>query len=152
MRKKLFFIILIFFLSAFRIEDSAFKTLDDKTLGYKELTAGSDKTILFLWTSWCYICRRELTKINSQPYNADKVKIYYVNIGETENTVSHITDRLKLGSEITENIVLDQDGATAQEFNVIGVPTYIFFEKGELIHISNYISDGIINDIFRNAS
>ena len=125
-----------------------FSRLDGQEISYRELSAYSGKSILFFWTSWCYYCRAELKRINECPADYGDIEIYYVNLGEDAKAVKHILKTLKLPECVRDNTVLDERGALAYKFNIIGVPLYVFFKEGKEIHQTHFINKELINKVF----
>lgn len=153
--KKLLFLTAFLPLVSFAAQsynkEAQFFKLNGETVSYEELINGSDKTILFFWTTWCYFCRKELTKVNKHPLDLgmDGVKIYYVNLGQDFKTVNYSVENLELGDFIADNIIIDKQSFLAREFNIIGIPAYIFIEFGRPVYKSNVIDNQIIKDIFK---
>ncbi|UCD16060.1 MAG: TlpA family protein disulfide reductase [Candidatus Omnitrophota bacterium] len=153
MRKILLLIVLLPLVLSFRYNDSRlggheFFKLEGESIVADEIINGSEKTVLFFWTSWCYFCRRELKKINRYPPNADDVKFYYVNLGETPKIADYVVEKLKLKDFIADNIVLDKESVFVKEFNIIGLPTYVFLKEGRAVYRTNLINQQIIERVF----
>lgn len=125
-----------------------FPKLNGETVVYEEIVNLDGKTVLFFWTSWCYFCRRELSKINQQSLAGDDVKFYYINLGETAKIVDYVAEKMKLKDFIIDNVILDEDTIFAQEFGIIGLPTYIFLKDGRFLYRTNLINPGVVERVF----
>ncbi len=150
MKMKRFFIVVLsslFFIS-FSWDNYKFYKLNGRTLTYSQLTTTSSYTVLFLWTSVCPYCRSELKRINKDLESFSSIQLYYVNLGESKHTVNKAAQLLKLSAKIKENIILDRLGLLVDEFNIIGVPTYIFMKDGKVVYKTHFITRKLIKDIF----
>ena len=150
MKKVLVLLAFCVFSFSFIGDEYSFYALNDAEITYQQLRGNSKNTIFFLWTTWCGACRAELTKDNNCNVYAENVKVYYVNIGEGKRAVSRLAQRLGLKHCIKENIILDSNGILAEEFRVIYVPTFIFFQDGKPLHKSNFINKRLVESVFNN--
>jgi len=125
-----------------------FPTLNNNKISYDDLIASSPHTVVFLWTSYCPYCREELKKLNRYKPTS-KAVFYYVNIGDSKRVVGRVIDMLNLNNSIRNNILLDEEGITADAFGVIGVPTYIFLNEGKVVYRSHFIDDGLLKKVFK---
>jgi peroxiredoxin len=83
--------------------------------------------ILFFWTTWCPYCRQEL-KILNQRYSVmakEGIEILGVNVSESENKVQRFLKDYQLNFKI----LLDKAGLLADQYDLRGVPTYVFLDK-----------------------
>ena len=118
--------------------DIILNDLNGKTVnlsGYKE-----KPMVLFFWTTWCPHCRKEIKALNQKYIQMEKegIIVFAVNIGEPDYTVERFLMKDALGFKV----LLDKDGAAANKYNVIGVPTYIFLDKaGEVISDGHVLPD-----------
>ncbi|MBU1121989.1 MAG: thioredoxin fold domain-containing protein [Candidatus Omnitrophica bacterium] len=154
--KKLFLFLIIvavvwpFNLAAAGLDSYEFFKLNGESVVGEEIMEGSEKTVFFFWTSLCYFCRRELTKINNRPIVLDGVKFYYINLGESVKIVNYMVEKLKLTDVISDDIILDDKTVFAQRFNIIGLPTYLFFKDGKVIYRTNLINEQIVERVFND--
>jgi len=139
-------LIALFFIS-FNWDNYKFYKLNGRTLSYNQLTNASSCTVLFLWTSMCPYCRSEFKRINKDLESFGSIQLYYVNLGESKRTVRKAAQLLKLSAKIKKNIVLDRLGLLVDEFNIIGVPTYIFVKDGKVVYKTHFITKKLIKDI-----
>ena len=63
--------------------------------------------------------------------------------------MNRISDMLNLKESIRDNILLDREGITADAFGIIGVPTYVFLNKGKVVYKSHFINDGLLKEVFK---
>lgn len=152
MSKKIVYFILSFmfiFTSFAKAEDDLYLSLNGDKFTYEELTSGFENTILMLWTSGCFYCRKQLDEYNKSSCNQFKnAQIYYVNLGESKSHVDSFAKRSNLNSCISNNIILDKKGSLAYKYKVFGVPTYLFFKNGEYRYQAHYIDQDLIDKIF----
>ena len=90
------------------------------------------QVILFFWTTWCPYCREELKKLNQQYFLMTKegIVILGVNVGESDYKVRKFFE----GYQLNFKILLDKTGLLADQYGLMGVPTFIFLNKaGEVI-------------------
>jgi len=88
--------------------------------------------ILFFWTTWCPYCRVELKALNQQysVITKEGIEVLGVNVSEPEKKVQ----KFFKGYVLNFKMLLDKSGLLADQFDVIGVPTYIFLDKtGKMI-------------------
>ena len=84
-------------------------------------------TILFFWTTWCPYCRSELRALNKAHPQMEKegVAVFAVNVGETGYKVENFLKSYALNLRV----LLDKNGLAAENYEIRGVPTYIFINK-----------------------
>lgn len=145
-RTILLLLLFCFFIPAFAGE-KIFYTLDNKRLSHAKLISGSN-TILFIWTTWCPGCRRELEKLSQKYISFDDIEVWYIATGENKSTVARFVDSKKLITRVRERIVLDKDNFIAQEFSVSGIPTFIFFKNSKPVYKSYFLNDEVLKRIF----
>lgn len=93
-------------------------------------------TILFFWTTWCPYCRKEIKVLNQNYAQMEKegITLFAVNIGESSDKVQ----RFFKDYTLSFGALLDKDGEAADNYDVIGVPTYVFLNKaGRIISHEN---------------
>ena len=134
--------ILIFLVLGFSKEASAggiiLNDLNGKTVNLSDYKG--KPMILFFWTTWCPHCRKEIKALNQKYLQMEKegIIVFAVNIGEPDYTVRRFFMKDALGFKV----LLDKDGAAADKYNVIGVPTYIFLDKaGQIISDEHALPD-----------
>jgi thiol-disulfide isomerase/thioredoxin len=147
-----FFIAIIFFINSFTFakdftKNNTFYNLKDEKISYDEIIAYPN-TILFLWTSWCPYCRKELLRLNRNCAYYKDVEFLYINLGENKTKVEKVISRLKLKKCISTKILLDKEGALGRKFSIIGVPAFIFLKKGIPIYKSYFINEELIKVVF----
>lgn len=96
--------------------------------------------VLFFWTTWCPYCRRELKEINQQSpaLNQEGIVVFGVNVGETDYKVQKFFQ----GYALNFRVLLDKDGLLADQYGLLGVPTYVFLDKaGKVVAKTNRLPD-----------
>ncbi|MDD5692057.1 MAG: TlpA disulfide reductase family protein [Candidatus Omnitrophica bacterium] len=83
--------------------------------------------LLFFWTTWCPYCREEIIMLNRMAPQMQKegMEVFAVNVGEADNKVFSFVGK----NMLTLRVLLDRDGKAADNYDVIGVPTYIILDK-----------------------
>lgn len=148
MKKTLFLLFFLFIMPSHVFgQEDLFYTVDEKQITYQEVIS-RPKTVIMLWATWCFYCKKELARLNTDPIKNKSIAIFYVNLGDKPNTVKKFVNATKLNQAITQNILLDKTGFMADKFSVIGIPTYLFFKNGKLIHRGYSINDDVLSDIF----
>ena len=150
MKKVIILLILSFLSLSFNWESYEFNKLNGKSITYKEILRGSEKTVVFLWASLCWACRVELLRNNDCTLTPKDIKFYYVNLGESKRSVERFAERLQLKTCIKKNIILDERGALAHKFNTMIIPSIIFLKNGEIIHRSNFLTEALIKKVFED--
>ena len=127
-------VILIFLVLGFSQEASAGSIILNDLKGKAVNLSGykGKPVILFFWTTWCKFCRNEIKTLNQMYPQMKKegITVFAANIGESNNRVQGFFKDYAL----TFDVLLDQEGKLANQYDVIGVPTYIFLDKtGQVI-------------------
>jgi len=89
-------------------------------------------TILFFWTTWCPYCRKEIIELNRlyPEMKKEGISVLAINIGEADDKVQNFFKDF----DVNLRVLLDVDSLSAEEYNVMGVPTYVFIsDSGSLI-------------------
>lgn len=148
--KKILAIIVcyIFLISACSANGSLF-TFGDETITDNEIFS-APKTILFLWTSQCPYCISELVNLNSHPEFEKDISFYYINLGDKKYLVERVALSLKLRDAIKKKIILDPTNRFAEQFDISGVPTFIFLRNGKVVDHSFYLDAKLLKEIYKS--
>lgn len=148
MRKVLLVLVLIFifFLPGF-VKAEKYYRLNGTVLSYEQIIE-APKTILFIWTTWCPVCREDIKYINDNPYLPEDVKIFFVNIGEKQTQVERLLNAMRLKDFVNKNVLLNPDGKLAEKFSIVGIPTCIFFKNKIPVYRSHFINKELITEVF----
>lgn len=97
---------------------------------------GQKPVVLIFWNTRCPFCIRELLWLNERypRFIQDDCKLIAVNIGESISKVKNFLKKIPLDFEI----VLDPDLEVAEEYNLFGVPTYIFIDRDGYLMFRGY--------------
>jgi peroxiredoxin len=110
--------------------DFTLKDTQGKTF---RLSAQKGKPVLiFFGTTWCPGCRTEtpLYKKVYETYAPRGMEVIYVNIMEPAKKVKRFADTQALHYRV----LLDEDGAVANAYNVVGVPMFFMVDReGQII-------------------
>lgn len=108
--------------------------LDNKQACLADFKARS--VVLFFWTTWCPLCRKELKLLNDlypQLLN-DGLEILAINVGERLYKVAYFAKSNKLNYRV----LLDEDTSVAYEYEVLGLPTCIIVDVKGFIRFRGY--------------
>ncbi|MFA5569493.1 MAG: TlpA disulfide reductase family protein [Trueperaceae bacterium] len=106
--------------------------------------------VVNLWATWCPPCRRELPMLAAAARSNPGVGFYFVDQGETRETVqSYLDERKDLD---LNGVLLDDAGELSNRFGAVGLPVTLFFDAngrhvlthlGEVTEVEmiNYLSD-----------
>jgi peroxiredoxin len=88
-------------------------------------------TILFFWTTWCPYCRKEIKALNQiyPQMQKEGITVFAVNVGESAYRVQRFFKDYVLNFRV----LLDKDQKLADNYDLLGVPTYIFLDKHGLV-------------------
>ena len=104
--------------------------LDGKPVSLSDF---KDKPVfLFFWTTWCPYCRDALQDMNDtyEDLKKDGLDIVAINVGENQDKVVKFAKRYNLKYKV----LLDADTAVSEEYEILGVPTYIIINnKGDIV-------------------
>lgn len=123
-------------------------TLDGTRVSYDYDMASGD-TMLFIWTSRCPYCIKELRDMNKSENICKYSKCYFVNIGESDSTVKKVVNSLKLNDSIASRIIVDKSASLADKFSVVGVPTFILMRDGKILGRAYHFDEGTIRKKFQ---
>lgn len=160
MRKKclvhfcLAVLLLLPLIVGFNADTTTLDKLNGQSITYHDLMSGSPQTVILLWQSGCYYCRKELQKLDSScdtNYGANpETKFYFVNLGENRENVEATAARLRLQDCSKENIVLDTEGALIEIFDVVFIPMYLFVKNGRVVRMTGSFNRTLEKQIFGN--
>ncbi|MDD5252433.1 MAG: TlpA disulfide reductase family protein [Candidatus Omnitrophota bacterium] len=120
-------------------------------LGGKIVNLSSYKgkpVILFFWTTWCPYCRSELKVLNKMHSQMEKegVAVFAVNIGEAGYKV----ERFLKNYALNIRVLLDKNAQAAENYEIRGVPTYIFINKtGQVVSTEHNLPDNYMDILLR---
>jgi len=83
--------------------------------------------MLFFWTTWCHYCRTQIKILNKNhdQLKKDGIIVLAVNIGESDYKIKRFFKDYALNFKV----LLDEQGDLADNYDVMGVPTYILLDK-----------------------
>jgi len=117
--------------------DFTLKDLKGKTF---QLTKNSGKPVLlFFGATWCPACRTEIPAMKNmyKTYTPKGLEILYINIGESSKRVG----RFAQTNSLPYRVLLDDKEDVADQYNIVGVPTFILIDK-----------DGLVNSITHRSA
>lgn len=91
----------------------------------------NEKLVLNIWASWCGPCRREMPMLEQAEANYPGVHFLFINQGEQVTTVETYLRQESLSMH--QSVLLDPRYAVAKEFDTLGTPTTLFFNKNHLV-------------------
>lgn len=116
-----------------------FKVLDSENKPVSLSDFKNKPVILFFWTTWCPYCRRELKGLTDkyENFQKDGLELLPINVGEPVSKVQRFISSFQLPFRV----LLDEDSAVADAYDVLGVPTYIYINKrGFIVSKGHYFS------------
>jgi len=92
--------------------------------------------LLVFWTTWCPYCRAALKSLQADYKSIDSmgVEILAINVGEPKNRVINFVESYRLSFQV----LFDQDSSVADQYDLLGVPTYVIINKsGRIVSSGN---------------
>ena len=110
--------------------DFTLNTLSGDNINLKKFRDGK-KTIVFFWATWCPHCRESLSEMGKEKdqFEQKGIKLALVDIGEKAAIVKKYADEHK----INWMIFLDEETKIAEDYGVVGVPTFFFINEDGLV-------------------
>ena len=118
-----------------KISNFTLKTLKGKSVDFDGLRSGK-KSILLFWTTWCPHCRNALKSLarKKQELSEANIVVILVNTGEKKNLIeSYLKSNLKQEDADSMNILLDEAASLAENYDVIGLPTYFLIDDNGVV-------------------
>lgn len=83
--------------------------------------------VLDFWASWCGPCVQAMPQIDAvvNQFEGKEVRLVSVNLQEDQETVRSMLERL----EISPEVALDIDGATAEKYQVLAIPQTVVIDR-----------------------
>ncbi|MBM3251461.1 MAG: redoxin domain-containing protein [Candidatus Omnitrophica bacterium] len=101
---------------------------------------GAKNIVLFFWTTWCPHCRRQIKYLNNiyAELKENNTEILAIDIQENLSTIN----KFVADYPVEFRILLDKDASVAEDYDILGVPTYIIINKqGNISLISHSFPD-----------
>ncbi len=94
---------------------------------------GQDIVVLDFWATWCGPCVRAMPVLSEVTgnYAAKGVQFYAVNLREDDPTIKQFLEK----QELDVPVLLDRDGAIAQQYGVRGIPQTVIVDKQGKIQV-----------------
>ena len=103
--------------------------LEDLDKNIFTLSSCKDKNpvILFFWATWCPYCRKELKILNEMNAELKKegIEVLAIDVNEPFSRV----DNFVKNNQLNFKVFLDSKAAAAEDYGLIGLPTYILVDK-----------------------
>ena len=96
--------------------------------------------IIFYWATWCPHCREELKYLNenSAQFETKGIKIILVDLGDNANQVKAYVKK----NGIKFDTFLDEQSSSADDYGIVGVPTFFFLDKdGTIQQVEHSLPD-----------
>ena len=107
---------------------------------------GKKSVVLIFWTTWCPYCRTALKSLskNESISRGEYLELLAINVGEPKLKVSNFIKALSFKFRV----LLDSDSEVADDFGLLGVPTYYIIDKsGKVIFEGNSLPEKKIKEI-----
>jgi peroxiredoxin len=110
--------------------DFSLKTLSDDTVQFSQYRKGRP-AILFFWATWCPHCWAALKTLTTQfdDIEASGTALLLINVGESKQAVQAQMNR----RQISFNVLLDQQSRVAEQYQVMGIPTFVLIDQQGVI-------------------
>ena len=118
-------------------KDFTLKTLSGKEINLSKFRDGNN-AIVFFWATWCPHCREQLKQLSQEKATIEKkgIKVILVDVEEPERQVRAHVDKNK----IPFDVFLDEKTSVAEDYEIIGVPTFFFINKeGTVKAVEHYL-------------
>lgn len=128
-----------------RAPDFSLTDLNGKT--FRLSSKRGKPVLLFFGTTWCPACRQQfpLCKEIYNKYSSRGLEFVYINIMEPRGKVA----RFVRANALPFRILLDDNADVANNYEVIGVPTFILINRdGKIFKKSHSITDLPLQQIF----
>ena len=105
------------------------------------------KTVLLVFgTTWCSSCRSEIPYYKEiyHTYTPRGLVMVGIDIQEAQGKVARFTDRHKL----PYRVLLDETGAVAAAYRIVGVPTMVLVSNGVVVTRDYRQVDGSLQKLF----
>lgn len=149
MKKIIFLISLFVFLFTATAQEINLLTLDGEEISYTKLVS-KPKTVLFIWTTWCPSCRKEMKRLSNECISIRGIEIKFLNAGQSNSKVKRFVKSNKINGCISDKIVLDTQNILARLYNVSAIPNYIFLQDGKFIYKSYFFTEKLAKMVFQN--
>lgn len=110
----------------------AFELKDLRSISQDFTSLSKDKnTILFFWATWCPHCREQLKELDRRmaELKTAGIQLFLVDLGEEKGIVENYLDKSKLDVLV----LLDKEGLVSENYKVLGIPTFVFVDKGGVV-------------------
>jgi len=131
-----------------RAPDFSLRDLSGKTFKLSEHLG--KPVVIFFGTTWCPACRAEMPYFKDlyHNYSARGLTFVYIDINESPSRVA----RFARENSFPYIVLTDTDGAVAQDYNIVGVPTMILLDKKGLLRgIAHRVRDLPVEALFSVA-
>lgn len=107
------------------------KNLNDKEVDLLKDYADKKAVIVVFGTTWCHYCLAEIPALKDtyEKYKDKGVTIVQVDPQEPKERVQGMVTKNK----IPYTVLLDEDGAVARQYKIMGVPTILFLDRDKII-------------------
>jgi cytochrome c biogenesis protein CcmG, thiol:disulfide interchange protein DsbE len=95
--------------------------LDGRAISFPE-DLGGQPVVLRFWADWCRFCEAEMQAIERVVQRRPGLRVWAVNVGQSRDKVAAFVT--KIG--IRYPALLDEQGAIARQYGVVGLPTTYF--------------------------
>jgi len=96
--------------------------------------------VIFFWATWCPHCRKQLKELAQQRDDIEQrgIMIILVDVGESLQDVRNYIQ----AHRIPFDIFLDEDAVVAEEYHLIGVPTFFLLNRnGIIVEVQHVLPD-----------
>lgn len=108
---------------------------------------GEENAILFFWATWCPHCRAQLDQLKTQKavIEAQGIKLALIDIGESVEVVNKYFEK----NNVQFEGFLDQEQTVAEQYGLVGVPTFVFISKEGLVKSVQHALPEDLDKVFK---
>ena len=127
------------------------KTPDGSMLSLAQVLSQKKSVLVNFWATWCAYCVEEMPDlVNLQTKNEPRgFTVIAVNAGESASQAAAFMKK----HGINFPVVLDEDMAVSQQFNLVGIPTsYLISSAGKVIGQYTGFTSNLVSDVEKSLA
>jgi len=137
MKKTLIIISLITSISlAVDVEKLPVLSLNQDTLSFGQVINVNQPTFIYLWATWCHVCRKEMPKMIDFFQEQTDVNIIPIAYTDTPDKVNEFLSE----NDYNLNTFIDYTGEIFKEFEAKATPTVVILDQNNRMVFNGYKS------------
>jgi len=110
--------------------------LNQDTLALKQIINPQQPTFIYLWATWCHVCRKELPKMVTFFQEESDINILPIAYPNTTDQVNSFLSE----QEYSLNTFIDYTGQIFKEFDAKATPTVVILDPNKQMVFQGYKS------------